>query len=322
MFSNQPNRKCIHLLALGLLVLVSSAVANAQGCKPGEKVEYKAQSWPEKWEVGTCVKELPGGKQVVVREKPSQFYPEGFERAYALDEVRPVQQAQEAPAKNEPPAQPNQPDTPKPNDAPNNERANAAGGPSMSQQDVLSFLKQRLGDGDPFMNPKREQVLGELRQEILKRGVDFKYNAIGDFANAIGKFGPSSNLTSALIKNYGPPTKQAWYLGVWNTSVTSEDYAWILAGNHGSITINANGTYVWKPGPRDPPASYIRGTWRKATAEEMGVSDQGGDGLVLLKGYVGNDWLVRQDHTATVPGDWIYIENVSYRSQRHAGKRA
>jgi hypothetical protein len=98
-------------ISVGVLVLISTVglpVANAQNFKPGDKVEYKAQSFPEKWETGTIVRDVPGYRQVIIRQAPSQFFPDGFERAYALNDVRlagsapapaanPPQQAQIAP---------------------------------------------------------------------------------------------------------------------------------------------------------------------------------------------------------------------------------
>ena len=181
--------------AVCFLTLFNPSVATAQ-CKPGEQVEYRAQSWPEKWEVGTCVKELPGGKQVLIREKPSQFYPEGFERAYALDEVRPIQKAPlQAPNNgNVTPAL--QPENEAKDNAPN-----AAGGPTMSQQDVLSFLRERLGNGDPFMNPKREQVLQQLRDEIL---TDEDAVVIIEWAERMGRYPlPNENVWRISISGDG-----------------------------------------------------------------------------------------------------------------------
>lgn len=88
-------------LALLSAFLVAASIALAQNA--GDKVEYKAQSWPEKWEVGTFVRVLPGGTQVLIRQAPSQFFPEGFERAYALADVRPLRNATAPPVVPQPP---------------------------------------------------------------------------------------------------------------------------------------------------------------------------------------------------------------------------
>jgi hypothetical protein len=69
---------------------------------PGDQIEYKAESYPETWEVGTFVRFTPSRQQAIIREKPSEFYPEGFQRAYDLPNIRPTSRptapAQPAPA--------------------------------------------------------------------------------------------------------------------------------------------------------------------------------------------------------------------------------
>ena len=78
------------LMAAVVLCCLPPGAALAQSCNPGERVEYKTGAYPEKWDVGTCVRPLPGGTQVLIRQAPSQFYPEGSERAYAVGDVRPA----------------------------------------------------------------------------------------------------------------------------------------------------------------------------------------------------------------------------------------
>lgn len=70
--------------AVCFCVLVLAAFA--QTFKSGEAIEYKdGSSYPPKWERGVFVKMLPGGTQALIRKKPSQFFPEGSESAFALD---------------------------------------------------------------------------------------------------------------------------------------------------------------------------------------------------------------------------------------------
>lgn len=305
-------RAVLLIIPAGFLLLFLSVNGQAQ-CTPGERIEYKAQSWPEKWEVGTCVKILPGGKQVLVAEKPNQFYPDGFQRAYALDEIRAVQKAQDTPPGNNP-VQTDQPgQVTAPLDA---GPANTDGGPPLSQADVLAFLRQRLGDGDPFMNPKREQVLKELRQQILNRGVNFHYVAIGDFANQLGKFGALSNVTSALNENFGPPAKRNELFGRWLFSKVGAPGNPIFAKNGGALTINANGTYSW-----DTPSGLIRGTWRNATPEEMAGVDKGGEGLVLSGGKGGSDWIAARRDEEGPEGKGIKLHNLPDHNLRERGTR-
>jgi hypothetical protein len=183
------------------------------------------------------------------------------------------------------------------------------------------FLRTRL-PGDPFRDSalldKTKKELGEL---IKKRGVNFRYETLSDFGNEIGKFGMTSEVTFPLRDNYGPPTKQEWYIGTWSTSVTSVNGWWNIAAKTGFLTINADGTYVWKLSAGDPPANYVRGAWRKATKKEMDVSYQGGSGIVLLSAKQGYDFIVRQDRVTTLAGDWIDISDLGTRQMREGGKR-
>jgi hypothetical protein len=325
------------IVAFGLLALaaaIGSGAAFAQSYQPGQQVEYKAQSWPEKWEKGVIVKELPGGTQVLVRQAPTQFFPDGFERAYALADVRPATRA--APAPNQAAARAAQPARPKAAAAPPagarlvappGGKAGAGGGTGlMSQQDVLGFLQARLGTGDPFMNPRREAVLQALREEILRRGVDFHRQAIGPFANELAKYGALSNVTYALSNNFGPPAALSDLTGKWRiakvgatTSVTRNNRAYQrqeYAGLAGSLTVNPGGTYVW-----DSPSGLLRGNWRKATPDEMARSDKGGEGVVLLGAKSGADWLVYKRAEEGPEGTGIMITDLATRNLRERGTR-
>ncbi len=315
---------------MALALAGSASAAWAGTCQPGEQVEYKAVNWPETWEKGVCIKELPGGTQVLIREKPSQFFPEGFERAYALADVRPAGQAAPDPAAGPqagPPPAPVARLTPAPN--PQAGPAAPAGGGGnglMSEAEVLGFLKQRLGEGDPFMNPRREAVLRELREEVLRRGVDFHNHAIGTFANEIGKYGALSNVHFALNDNFGPPAKQAELMGKWELmkvgATTNFERGGDLyqrqeyAGLAGSLTLNAGGTYVW-----NSPSGVFRGNWRAATTAEMVQSDKGGEGVVLLGAKSGVDWLVHKRTEEGQEGTGIMIRDLATRNLRERGVR-
>jgi hypothetical protein len=317
-------RGVVRFGALGVAAAgaLAAGPAWAATCQPGEAVEYKAVSWPETWEKGVCLREIPGGTQVVIREKPSQFFPEGFERAYSLPDVRPAgQAAPAAPAVGIAPM-------PAPRAGPAAAPVAAGGGEGlMSQQDVLGFLRQRIGDGDPFAdNPKREAALAALREEVLRRGVDFHNHAIGDFSNELGEFGAISNVRFALNDNFGPPAKQAELMGKWElmkvggtTTVSRggdlyqrQEYA----GLAGSLTLNAGGSYVW-----NSPSGVLRGTWRAATVEEMTKSDKGGEGVVLLAAKSGADWLVHKRTEEGPEGTGIMIRDLATRNLRERGVR-
>jgi hypothetical protein len=90
----------------------------------------------------------------------------------------------------------------------------------------------------------------------------------------------------------------------------------------GFLTIDAGGTYTWKVEPSDPPARYVRGTWRKATAAEMRL--QGGAGIVLQNAAEGRDWIAFKYQTR-VPNksERIDVQDLQYRgAHRRIGWRS
>lgn len=321
-------------LSFGLIALAAvfgTGPAFAQSYRPGQPIEYKAANWPERWARGVFVREIPGGTQVLIREEPTQFFPEGSQRAYARADVRPVAGASAAPAQargaTAQPVRPRAAPAPEPRPAPGGApiAGTGRGGP-MSQQEVLAFLRERLGSGDPFANPRREAVLQALRGEILRRGVDFHNHAIGDFANQIGRYGALSNVHFALNDNFGPPANRNELYGTWrliqvgatttvsrgNNLYQRQEYA----GLAGSLTVNAGGTYVW-----NSPSGPLRGNWRPATAAEMAQSDKGGEGVVLLNARNGADWLVHKRTEEGPEGTGIMIRDLATRNQRVRGTR-
>ena len=88
----------------------------------------------------------------------------------------------------------------------------------------------------------------------------------------------------------------------------------------GFLTIKPDGTYIWKVEPGDPPAKYVRDTWRKATKEEMGF--QGSAGVVLQKAADGADWIVMKFMSPNVKTDNIEVEHMQNRgTYRRGGER-
>lgn len=295
------------------LALTAAASAQADKYKPGDKIEYKVMgSYPEKWEKGgTFIGTTPGGSQPIIREKPSQFYPEGFERASSWDAIRPMGAQPQGPARPEP-AIPGK-------EAPPNERAAGDCAAMLTQDDVLGFLQKNLGN-DPFRDSaKKERTERELAATIRACGVNFRYETLSPFGQKLSAFGATSIVTFPIRANFGPPTKQPWYVGTWTNNVQSENYWSIIAAKTGFLTISSNGTYIWKLYGTDPPAKYVRGKWRPATPGEMAVSYQGGAGVVLLNGKQGYDWIVRQDRETTLKGRWIVIADINTRQQREFG---
>ena len=302
------------LITVGVVLSVIVSAQPGQ-YKPGDKIEYKEMgTYPEKWETGTYVRSTPDGSQPIIREKPSQFFPEGSERAASWETIRPLAQKPKDPVKPKDDPQPNPKDVP-PSD---NGQGCAA---VLTENDIAAYLEKNLGD-DPFKDSrKKEQVEKDLAKMIRDCGVSFRYNGVGSpFYKRIEKFRLLTISTNPLSRNFQKPVNQAWYLGTWRTGNQST-YGWVIGTMSGTMTINANGTYTWKVGGSDPPSKVIKGNWRAATDAEMAVSWQGGGGIVLLNSYGGFDRLVREDDESTEPGKWIDICDLATRGANYFGVR-
>ena len=321
------------LLALLGLASFSLAIAQEGRFKPGDKIEYRESKLSEVWEQGTYVGATPGGKQPIIRKKPNQFYPDGAQTAFDWESIRPLtaRPATKAPA--EAPAKSSDiaivRNTPKPAapEAAVGTVAAAVTGSLMTKAEILGYLETRLG-AEPFAHPQREQIKKELAEAIKRRGVNFRYESVSDFSNQLGKYGASSDIVFPIQANFGPPTQQPWLMGKWSLSKIgatvdrkgNDGYIYrqteIGVKDVGSLTISADGTYVWQIGA---PVGVARGAWRKATPDEMRY--QGGDAIVLSKAKGGVDWIVHQDRVTDLKDDWINIAQLDSRQIREGGFR-
>lgn len=322
--------------SLALVVMMAFAgLANAQGFNPGDKIEYKAQNFPEKWEIGTFVRDVPGGRQVLIKELPNQFFPDGFQRAYSLNDVRPAgtspapaprqqppppQQAQVAPARPPVTAQAGHP--PRAEPAPQV----GAGGGTMIEQDVLGVLNQ-LGS-NPW-GPNRAQVISDLARQVKARGVNFHFSASTPFYQQVAKYGATSEITFPLGDNFGPPPSRGSLLGAWRMEInapatyfTKGNELWrrnaAVAKTGGTLTINADSSYSWSLST----GQVVQGRWRNATEAEMKTA--GGEGLVLQRGRGGQDWIVTKYRLETPPNmssNWITAAEITSRQEREFGNR-
>ncbi|MEO7660526.1 MAG: hypothetical protein ABIV48_13005 [Pyrinomonadaceae bacterium] len=307
------------LMTIALLFFADQASAQKKDYKPGETIEWKSSGYPETWEEATFVKATPDGSQPIIREKPNEFHKDGFQRGTSWADIRPLS------------AKPADRATVNDAEANNNKTASATttdfGTGLMTQEQVLSFLQTKLGD-KPFQNPRREDIKKELAEMIKARGLDFRHESSTEFYRKIAKYGANtSDLDFPLTYNYGEPTKErelmgAWYLGKIGGVV---DYVKkgrvyrqneIGVGNIGTLSLGANGTYVWKSVLTAQPRN---GKWRKATKEEM--TSEGGDGIVLLKAQGEYDWLVTKDRRTTNKGEWINISELRTRQINEYGSR-
>ena len=316
------------ILMIISLVFIADIQASAQkkDYKPGEKIEYKSSGYPEIWEEAIFVRATPDGSQPIIRQMPNEFSKEGFQRGASWADIRPLSakpnKASVVTNQNENPVN----DTGADNGT-TSETTNDFGSGLMTQAEVLSFLQTKLGD-KPFQNPRREEIKKELAEMIKARGLNFRYSEVSqDYSGKLAKYGANtSEVSFPLRDNYGEPTKQSWLMGAWNLGKigAAVDYVRnnrvyrqgeIGVANVGTLTLNANGTYVWKSATKDSTS----GKWRKATSEEM--KSQGGDGIVLLKAKSGYDWIVSKNRTTRLKGEWIYISELGTRQINEYGSR-
>lgn len=307
------------LMTIAMLFIADiQASAQKKDYKPGEKIEYVVGgSYPEQWEEGTFVKATPDGTQPIIREKPNEFNKDGFQMATQWAKIRPLSaKSADKVAVND-------------TEADNDKTASAAttdfGTGLMTQEQILSFLQAKLG-GKPYA-PGSVEIKKELAEMIKQRGLDFRYSDTPDFYYKIAKLGANTGeLDFPLRDNYGEPTKEKELTGAWNLGKIGGvvDYVRnnrvyrqgeIGVANVGTLSLNANGTYVWKAGAKDSTS----GKWRKATKTEM--RSQGGDGIVLLKAKDEYDWLVTKNRATKLKGEWIYISELGTRQINEYGSR-
>jgi hypothetical protein len=205
----------------------------------------------------------------------------------------------------------------------------------MSKAEILGYMRSHgYANGQPTKNV---QVCKDLIEEIKRRGVEEPLSQRMDDLSPIADnacFGANNtDVAKASQANIGAPISADWLFGTWKTYVlggtvdTLHSDGYIYRRNEslarlGFVTINANGTYTWKVNPSDTPASYLKGTWRAATATEMDL--QGGAGIVLEHGPDGLDWRATKYMDPVNPkmADRVEIEEFGYGgSSRRIGWR-
>jgi hypothetical protein len=328
------------VLIIGILLSIQAmAQEDVNSYKVGERVEYKYRSYPESWRTGTIIKLYPEYKQVLVRWDADPNYPGGYEQAYGIDAVRHIK----ATTENKPDAA-NAPVTKDPanqigngkkekTDLPENATDDKGGKGLMTRAEILSYMRTNgYAGGQPKKNP---QVCKDLIEQIKRRGVVEPLQPGKDDLSAIADNGcygaEDTDVGKASQHNIGAPTTLDWLAGTWimyvtgGTVDTAPGDGYIYRKNEstaklGFLTINADGTYVWKVNPTDPPAKYVKGTWRKAAKNEMGL--QGGAGIVLQKAAEGRDWIVFKYMDQFNKAERIDVQDLQYRgSYRRIGWR-
>lgn len=345
----QIKTKMIYRSVVSLFLCIGASVLTATQClaqwQKGQQVEYKEGEYSQ-WQPGTVEYMTPSGKQVIVRSRPREFYPNGDTRAVDLDKIRPLGAAAGADGGNNQPQafapqqqpqaftpQPTQPLVQQPAATPAVQPRVTPGattgnlGPVMTAEDVVNLFAQKIGDPKRLSWPENDRVYGEVANVIRNRGVnfDFKTQTPQFLTDAINKYQVTSPVTGALRQNWGPPANVNYYFGGWDMSkiggetrvqqfqpgydLVTREYG-ALAGD---LKIHPNGRYEW---------NGISGTWRQATPAELAMSDKGGAGLVLLnakEGAHGRDWIVFK-HSMTA-GDNIEVADLNYRGVREFAGR-
>ncbi len=309
------------LTTIVLLFIADQASAQKKDYKPGEKIEWKSSGYPETWEEVTFVQPTPDGSQPIIRQMPNQFHKDGFQQATSWDKIRPVS----AKATNKVPID----DTDADDSATTPATITDLGTGLMTQEQVISFLQAKIGD-KAFTNPPREaEFRKELAEMIKARGLDFRFSSSDTvFWKKLAKYGAiTSDVSFPLSYNYGEPTSEKELMGAWNLGKIGVATSYVKnnrvyrqgefgVGNIGTLSLNANGTYVWKSVLKAQP---INGKWRKATKVEM--TSEGGDGIVLLKAQSEYDWLVTKDRRTPNKGEWINISELQTRQINEFGSR-
>ena len=209
--------------------------------------------------------------------------------------------------------------------------AQVSGSGLMSKQEILDYVRAHaFVDGKPTYD---QQVCKDVVERIKLRGVDFSgfdyatddLRPLSGSGCNIGKWA----VDSAAKLNRGPPAQQHWLMGKWNVAVIGgttdrvhrDGYVYRKeesGARIGLLRLNPDSTYVWQMLPQDPPSAFLRGRWRPATPDEMGL--QGGAGVVLERAEAGQDWIVLKRFSEHGP-DLINIQNLQGRGQQRVASR-
>jgi hypothetical protein len=330
-------------LLIAVLLMGVPAFVSAQTFKAGEVVEYK-RSWGDKWERGVFIRLTPSGKQAVIHEKPNPFFPEGSEASYDLNELRKPGAAAPAAANTGStaggtlaPAAPKG-NVPAPLALPGVAAAPVApaasipaGAGLLSKEEVIAYAKAKIGP-DPWKNPPRDANLADIRDFIRGRGTSF--TADDDFRIRMdAQSSNSSHIGWAVNENRGPHPTIKDYMGAWllraanrgsrsagtdsagRATVTTTD----SQAESGQLTINADGTYVWKPFRNDPESKWLKGRWREVMPDEAHTWE-GGPAIWLIQAKQGYDYMVRKERDPAWPG-WINVGMGKGRTPVEYGRR-
>jgi hypothetical protein len=197
----------------------------------------------------------------------------------------------------------------------------------LTKEELISRLRTELPGGPT--DPHCPAVLETLIDEIKQRGVLY-FKVVPAEIYRLVRADAKLDLVAAIEHNYDAPCKPEWLLGTWNLLGVGgpvdykpgEGYVYRQkerAAKSGSLTLNADRTYRWKPGPSE---AVITGSWREATPGEMWL--QGGAGVVLLDGETGQDWIARRAINRSFKGEYLDVASLDLRfrgGKRRLGRR-
>ena len=331
---NQVRQSVLPTIIAAILIFSAfgSTFAQGQDFKVGEKIEYSPNCNNTNWTEGIIFALYPQYNQVGVREKPTEYFPQGSETAKNIKCVRHIVARQVNDATKDTDNKGNTDQTQKTSSLTKPKTNNTNGKGLMTKEEIIGYMR---ANGYTGGQPKRDsQICKDLIEQIKQRGVVEPFK-IGDDVSPIRENGclnsSETDVEDAVKYNVGAPKTFDWLTGTWLMSIIggTVDYAPgdgnIYRKNEsiaklGFITINADGTYIWKVEPSDLPTKYVKGKWRKATDEEMGL--RGGAGLILKKADESADWIVFKYVNQYLKGDNIDVQHLQERgAKRRIGDR-
>ncbi len=328
------NPRLISIIIASCCFFSPAVAEEAAAFKDGQQI-----SWLDritgKWEAGTYKWATPGNKQPIIWKRPGD---PNSQTAYTWEDIKSASRSdtsKSAGTASKLPPLP-LPPTPQPGATPGTNPAmgklgampQAAGGPPLTEDQILKFITDRVGNTPFADSAKLQKTKDELGALIKQRGTAFLHDsAISDFGQKISALGMTSEVTGPLSHNYGPPNKQDWLWGSWVTSKVGLPVKYVEgnklmlwteigAANTGKVTINPDGTYVWNT---DSAQGVIQGKWHEASIAEM--ADQGGAGVVLENAKNGVPWVAFKYRAGNPREEWLGLAEVNHRSIREGAMR-
>jgi hypothetical protein len=313
--------------------------------KVGEKIEYKEGISPrEAWFEGTVMNISPDAKSMLIRWDPRPDYApythDGvsiYQQSYSITDLRhkKVRAAEKPENKNDGAAAAVTPGNAIKNKPGVAKTADTQGGTGlMTKEELLRYMRAHAFVNGVAKNDP--QICKDLIEQIKRRGVKEQFDWNTDDLKPISESccwyqANDTNVYDAINYNLGTPITLKWLSGTWLMAIiggtvdsTPKDGKFTRTGEIyaklGFLTIDEKGTYTWQVYPGDAPEKHVKGTWRYATKDEMGL--RGGAGIVLQKAADGADWIAFKYLNPYMKGDNIDVQDLQVRGgKRRIGSR-